>query len=78
MVLATWWDWGDVASIVLAICSAFFFGYGLLASLPLLRSGMSLRQGRAARLRFRLGVDRHHGDRRQPLPRHRPRRHRRR
>ena len=43
MVLATWWGWGDVASIVLAIALAFTFGYGL-TSLPLLRSGMSVRQ----------------------------------
>jgi hypothetical protein len=41
MVLATWWGWGTVASIVLAIVLAFFFGY-LLTSLPLLRSGMAL------------------------------------
>ncbi len=39
MILSTWWGWGDFASIVLA----FFFGYGL-TSLPLLRSGMSLRE----------------------------------
>src|SRR4029078_12950028 len=26
MVLATWWGWGDLASIVLAIVLAFFFG----------------------------------------------------
>jgi hypothetical protein len=43
MILATWWGWGDVASIVLAVVLAFFFGYGL-TSLPLLRSGMSLRE----------------------------------
>ena len=43
MVLATWWGWGDVASIALAVVLAFFFGYGL-TSLPLLRSGMSVRQ----------------------------------
>jgi hypothetical protein len=43
MVLATWWGWGDFASIALAIVLAFFFGYGL-TSLPLLRSGMSVRQ----------------------------------
>jgi hypothetical protein len=43
MVLATWWGWGDFASILLSIILAFFFGYGL-TSLPLLRSGMSLRQ----------------------------------
>jgi hypothetical protein len=43
MVLATWWGWGNVASILLSIVLAFFFGYGL-TSLPLLRSGMSVRQ----------------------------------
>jgi Domain of unknown function (DUF4396) len=43
MVLATWWGWGDVASIVLAVVLAFFFGYGL-TSLPLLRAGMSVRR----------------------------------
>jgi hypothetical protein len=43
MVLATWWGWGDVASIALAVALAFPFGYAL-TSLPLLRSGMSLRQ----------------------------------
>jgi hypothetical protein len=43
MVLATWWGWGNFASIVLSIVLAFFFGYGL-TSLPLLRSGMSLRK----------------------------------
>jgi hypothetical protein len=43
MILATWWGWGDVASIALAIALAFFFGYGL-TSLPLLRSGMPVRE----------------------------------
>jgi Domain of unknown function (DUF4396) len=43
MVLATWWGLGNFASIALAIVLAFFFGYGL-TSLPLLRSGMSVRQ----------------------------------
>jgi Domain of unknown function (DUF4396) len=43
MVLATWWGFGDAASIALAIVLAFFFGY-LLTSLSLLRSGMSVRQ----------------------------------
>jgi Domain of unknown function (DUF4396) len=43
MILSTWWGWGDVASIVLAIVLAFFFGYGL-TSLPLLRARMALRQ----------------------------------
>jgi hypothetical protein len=49
MVLSTWWGWGDVASIALSVGLAFFFGYGL-TSLPLLRSGMSVRQ--AAPLAF--------------------------
>jgi hypothetical protein len=43
MVLSTWWGWGGAASIALAIVLAFFFGYSL-TSLPLLRSGMPLRQ----------------------------------
>jgi Domain of unknown function (DUF4396) len=43
MVLATWWGWGDVASIALAVVLAFFFGYGL-TSLPLLRAGMPVRE----------------------------------
>src|ERR687888_286100 len=43
MVLATWWGWGNFASIALSVVLAFFFGYGL-TSLPLLRSGMTLRQ----------------------------------
>jgi hypothetical protein len=38
MVLATWWGWGDVASIVLAIVLAFFFGY-LLTFSGVRRSG---------------------------------------
>ena len=42
MVLATWWGWGDSASIALAVVLAFIFGYGL-TSLPLLRSGLPLR-----------------------------------
>jgi hypothetical protein len=43
MVLATWWGWGNLASIVLAIALAFAFGYGL-TSLPLLRAGLSPRR----------------------------------
>src|ERR1044072_9076594 len=43
MILATWWGWGDVASIVLSVILAFVFGYGR-TSLPLLRSGMTPRQ----------------------------------
>jgi len=41
MVIGTALGWGDVATIVLAVVLAFFFGY-LLTSLPLLRSGMAL------------------------------------
>src|SRR4051794_40924633 len=43
MILATWWGWGDAASIALAVVLAFFFGYAL-TSLPLLRSGMPVRR----------------------------------
>ena len=41
MVLATWWGWGDAASIALAVVLAFFFGY-LLSMIPLLQGGMAL------------------------------------
>jgi hypothetical protein len=41
MVLATWWGWGNIASIVLAVALAFVFGYSL-TMLPLLRSGMAV------------------------------------
>jgi Domain of unknown function (DUF4396) len=41
LVLATWWGWGNVASVVLAIGLAFPFGYSLTL-FPLLRSGMAL------------------------------------
>src|SRR5262245_38036708 len=43
MVLATWWGWGNAASIALAIALAFFFGY-LLTLLPVLRAGVPLRR----------------------------------
>src|SRR4051794_7430936 len=43
MVLATWWGLANAPSIALSIVLAFFFGY-TLTSLPLLRSGMGLRQ----------------------------------
>jgi hypothetical protein len=43
MVLATWWGWSDAASIALAVVLAFLFGYAF-TSLPLLRSGMTLRR----------------------------------
>lgn len=43
MVLATWWGWGNAASIVLAIVLAFVFGYSLTIT-PVLRSGVGLRR----------------------------------
>jgi hypothetical protein len=42
MVLATWWGWGDAASIALAVALAFLFGYSLTL-VPLLRAGTALR-----------------------------------
>ncbi len=42
MVLATWWGWGNIASIVLAVALAFVFGYSL-TMLPVLRSGLTFR-----------------------------------
>ena len=44
MVLATWWGWGDLASIVLAVVLAFFFGY-LLTYSTARRHAMSHREG---------------------------------
>ncbi|WP_432478082.1 DUF4396 domain-containing protein [Nocardioides sp. GXQ0305] len=41
MVLATWWGWGDVASIVLAVVLAFFFGY-LLTFTGVRRAGLDV------------------------------------
>src|SRR5919107_6021960 len=43
MVLATWWGWGNVASIVLAVALAFLFGYSLTMG-PVLRAGVGLRR----------------------------------
>lgn len=43
MVLATWWGWGNTATIVLSVALAFFFGYSLTMS-PVLRSGVALRR----------------------------------
>jgi hypothetical protein len=43
MLLSTWWGWAAVPSIALSVALAFCFGYGL-TSLPLLRSGMSVRR----------------------------------
>ncbi len=42
MVLATWWGWGDVASIALAVGLAFFFGY-LLTFVSVRRAGLDVR-----------------------------------
>ena len=41
IVIGSALGWGNLATIVLAIVLAFFFGYGL-TMLPLLRSGMAL------------------------------------
>jgi hypothetical protein len=41
LVLATWWGWGDAASIALAVGLAFLFGYSL-TMIPLLRAGTAL------------------------------------
>ena len=41
MVLATWWGWGDVASIALAVVLAFFFGY-LLTFVGVRRAGLDI------------------------------------
>jgi hypothetical protein len=43
MVIATALDWGDVASIALAVGLAFPFGYAFTL-VPLLRSGLELRR----------------------------------
>src|SRR4051794_26838048 len=40
MVLATWWGWGNLASIVLAVALAFFFGY-LLTFTSVRRHGLT-------------------------------------
>jgi hypothetical protein len=42
MALATWWGWGNAASIVLSTALAFLFGYSL-AMRPVLRAGVGLR-----------------------------------
>ena len=43
MVLATWWGWGNAASIALAVVLAFFFGYSLTL-IPVLRAGVPMRR----------------------------------
>lgn len=42
LVLATWWGWSNLPSIVLAVVLAFLFGYSLTIS-PVLRAGLPLR-----------------------------------
>jgi uncharacterized membrane protein YbjE (DUF340 family) len=49
MVLATWWNWPALASIVLSVVLAFFFGYSLTMA-PVLRSGLPLRRAIAVAL----------------------------
>src|SRR5512146_418069 len=44
MVLATWWGWGNLASVVLSVVLAFFFGY-LLTYSSVRRHGASPREG---------------------------------
>ena len=39
MALATWWGWGDLASVALAVVLAFFFGY-LLTFWGVRRAGL--------------------------------------
>ena len=41
MVLATWWGWGTVPAVALAVALAFFFGYLLTVS-SVLRAGLPL------------------------------------
>jgi Domain of unknown function (DUF4396) len=43
MVLATWWRWGNAASVGLSIALAFLFGYSLTIN-PVLRTGVGLRR----------------------------------
>jgi hypothetical protein len=43
MVLATWWKWGNMPSVALAVVLAFVFGYSL-TMIPVLRSGVALRR----------------------------------
>ena len=52
LVLATWWAWGDVPSIALAIVLAFVFGYALSIR-PVLAAGLAPR----AALRVALAAD---------------------
>ena len=49
LVIATAFDWGDAASIAIAVALAFFFGYALTLR-PLLRSGVTPRQAASVAL----------------------------
>ncbi len=44
MVLATWWGWGTLATVVLSVALAFFFGY-LLTYSSVRRHGVSPSEG---------------------------------
>ncbi|MCW2711081.1 MAG: hypothetical protein JWR64_2154 [Marmoricola sp.] len=44
MVLATWWGWSNLASVVLSVALAFFFGY-LLTYRSVRRHGVSAGEG---------------------------------
>ena len=52
MVLATWWGWGNAASVVLSIVLAFFFGY-LLTFTGVRRAGLDV----SAAVRTALAAD---------------------
>ena len=67
MVLATWWGWGDAASIALAVDLAFFFGY-LLTFVGVRRAGLDVRTAVRTALAADTRLDPGHGDRRQRLP----------
>jgi hypothetical protein len=49
LVLATWWGWGNAATIALSIALAFLFGYSLTIT-PVLRSGLALKAAVAVAL----------------------------
>jgi hypothetical protein len=52
LVLATWWGWSNLPSIVLAVALAFLFGYSLTIW-PVLRSGLPL----ASAIKIALAAD---------------------
>ena len=52
MVLATWWGWSTVPSVILAVVLAFFFGYALTMS-SVLKAGL----GFAAAVQVALAAD---------------------